>query len=138
MTRYLFLLLLGGALAFGNIACAPKRVGPTPAGYLVSWEVDSFGGGTRVGTPVPLLVHVRNAQGGPADGVPVEFEVAPNWQGSASITPQQMVTRGGRARATFVPETTGVARVLVRVDQTVQEAAITVSPRLGVGTGGRN
>ena len=136
MTRYLSIALLGLALVWGVTACgAPKLVGPTPTqGYFVSvhvldpsiYVVSNTLTSEQETRKSTLLVRVQNAQGGPIDGVPVDFELAPNWVQYASITPSHATTRNGVARAFFEAEDIGPARITVRVNGVTQEAIVVV------------
>jgi hypothetical protein len=72
-------------------------------------------------------VRVQDAQGPPVDGIAVVFGLEPTWQQSASITPQQASTRDGIVRAILEPKTTGLIRVMARVENVTQEVAIVVS-----------
>lgn len=131
-----FLALSGLALLCLHAGCAPRLLGPTrPSGYVftltasepllwlgqvpVTW-VDRFPKESE------LRVRVQNAQGQPVDGVPVTFAVEPGWAQSASITPPQVETRGGIARAILQVRTTGVVHVLAGVEATTASASITV------------
>jgi len=145
MVRHLTLVLTCLVLALGGTACAPKLVGPTPgAGYRFSLEVSDpiiwMGPGSSTSsTPLPqaaaLIVHVHDAQGHPVDGVPVTFEVEPGWAWSVALTPAQTSTHGGIARAIVSePQTTGVVRVMARVDTMTAQATLTVQ-RYGGGGG---
>lgn len=147
MARHLALVLMCLVLALGGVACVPKLVGPTAgSGYVFSLQV--FAPIIWLGPPVdPLvatqfpqvaevIVHVQDAQGRPVDGVPVTFEVEPAWAGSATLSPSQTSTRGGRARAIFSePRTSGVVRVMARVDNTTAQATLTVLTYQGVTPG---
>ena len=138
MPRHVRVMLLCLVLACGSMACAPKLLGPTvPSGYFFSlWVSDPdiwllLPGDIleeRYPSFAELTVQVQNAQGQPVDGVPVTFQVEPDWIQDASVTPQSVITRGGVAQAVFRAETTGVVRVMVRVDDTTQETVITVFP----------
>lgn len=124
-------------LALGSMACAPTLVGPTAgSGYVFSLEVSEplvwlghvnpLGAG-QFPQAAEIIVRVQDAQGRPVDGVPVTFELEPAWVGSASLAPSQISTRGGIARAGFfAPRTTGVVRIMARVDQTTAQATLTV------------
>ena len=137
MARRLALILVCGLLTVSGIACAPPRVGPTAgARYVFTLQVADpliwlgsvdaavarqFPQGTAV------LVQVQDAQGRPVDDVLVTFEVEPGWVNSIAIAPAQTRTHGGRARALIAdPQTTGIVRVIARVDQTTAEARLTV------------
>src|SRR5262244_1188366 len=133
MARRMALVLTCLALTLGGTACAPKLVGPTPGtGYRFSLEVSDpiiwMGQGSSVsGASLPqaaeLIVRVQDAQGHPVDGVPVVFEVEPEWARSVALAPAQTSTRGGIARAIVSePRTTGVVRVMARVDTLTAQA----------------
>src|SRR5712691_13323879 len=120
-------------LTLGGTACAPQLVGPTPgAGYRFSLEVSNpiiwLGPGVltseaRFPHAAELLVRVQDAQGRPVDGVPVTFEVEPEWARSIALAPSQTSTRGGIARAIlYEPQTIGVVRVMARVDNVTAQA----------------
>jgi len=74
-----------------------------------------------------MIVQVLDAQGHSAEDVPVTFEVEPGWVDSITIAPAQARIRSGRAQAVIsAPQTTGIVRVLARVDQTTAQARFTV------------
>src|SRR5262249_22533881 len=133
----LTLILVCLGLACGGGACASPRVGPTAgSGYVFSVQVSE----TTVWLgPVPstavaqfpqvatVIVTVQDTQGRPVDDVPVTFELEPHWARSASLVPSETRTRGGMARALFSePRTTGVVRIMVRVDGTAAQGRLTV------------
>ena len=137
MARRLALILMCGLLTVGGIACAPPWVGPTAgAGYVFTLQVADpiiwlgpvdaavarqFPQGTA------MIVQVQDAQGHPVDGVPVTFEIEPGWVSSITLAPAQTRTRSGRAQAMITdPQTTGIVRVLARVDQTTAQTHLTV------------
>src|SRR5215831_671003 len=138
MVRRMSLVLTCLILTLGGTACAPQLVGPTPgAGYRFSLEVSEptswLVSGILVGDvrdltqSTEVIVRVQDAQGRPVDGVPVTFEVEPEWERSISLTPSQTSTRGGLARATlFEPQTIGVVRVMARVDNATARATVTI------------
>ena len=74
-------------------------------------------------------MRVRDAQGQPVDGLVVMFSVEPSWTQYASITPAEALTRNGEAHATFQASTTGVVRVMTRVDNVTLGTTITVVGR---------
>ena len=74
-----------------------------------------------------LVVRVRNGQGQPLDGVPVEFQVDPKWAGSASVSPQRVRTQHGTAHARLQTDLIGVVNVAAHVGTITKEAAIAVS-----------
>jgi len=117
-----------------SLACTPqpRLAGPTvPSGYFFAVQVSNStitipsGEVPRTSpTSAELIVRVQNTQGQPVDGIPVEFQVAP--EGSASVSPQRALTNGGTARAIIQGQRVGTTQVRVRVEQTTQEAAVTV------------
>ena len=125
--RHVGLILLCLGLAGSGLACAPKRLGPTASGYYFTVRV--LAPSIYLQQTSEVRVEVQNAQGQPVDGVSVTFQVEPSWAQSASITPQQALTQGGMARAVFQAQTTGSIRIIVHVDNAVQEVRISVSPR---------
>jgi len=122
------LTLLGLGLACGVTACAPKLVGPTsPSGYFFTLQVaDPVILLRPSGTATEVSVRVQDAHGQPVDGVRVAFEVEPGWTQHASVSPSQVTTRGGVARAIFTARLTGVVHVTARIDNTTAQAEITV------------
>jgi hypothetical protein len=142
MARRMVLVVMGLVLALQVSACAPKLVGPTAgSGYVFSlqvseaiiWvgQVDS-----AVAAQFPQVaevsVRVQDARGRVVDGVPVTFELEPEWVGSAVLAPSQATTRGGIARAVFSePQTSGVVRLMARVDNTTAQAGLTIQPYQG-------
>ncbi len=142
MARRMALVLMGLVLALEVPACAPKLVGPTAgSGYVFSlqvsqaiiWvgQVDS-----AVAAQFPqvaeVIVRVQDTQGRAVDGVPVTFELEPGWARSATLAPSQTTTRGGIARAVFSePKTSGVVRVMARVDNTTAQARLLVQTYQG-------
>jgi Bacterial Ig-like domain (group 1) len=136
MRRHLYRVFLCLALIITGVACAPKLVGPTgTSGYFFSlsvsptqiWLEPSMLMSTERPTFAELLVQVRNAQGQPVDGVPVEFHVEPEWTNSVTLEPPRTTTQGGVAQVIFRARSTGVARVMARVEDTIQETTITIS-----------
>ena len=142
MPRYITLVMMCLVLVLGGVACAPKLVGPTAgSGYVFSlqvsqaiiWvgQVDS-----AVAAQFPqvaeVIVRVQDTQGRAVDGVPVTFELEPGWARSATLAPSQTTTRGGIARAVFSePKTSGVVRVMARVDNTTAQARLLVQTYQG-------
>jgi len=137
MARHMALVLMCLALLSGGTACAPKLVGPTPsAGYSFSLEVSDpiiwmgaglLGKGPQLPRFSTLTVRVQDAQGRPVDGVPVTFELEPEWAESITLTPSQTSTRGGIAQAILSEsQTTGVVHVMARVDNMTAQARLTV------------
>jgi hypothetical protein len=137
MVRRIALVLVCLGLILGGAACAPPLVGPTASsGYVFSLQVSEpiiwLGPvpstvAARFPQTAELIVRVQDAQGRPADGVPVTFDVEPEWVRSVSISPSQTSTRGGMARAIFFePQTIGVVRVMAHVDNLTAQARVTV------------
>jgi hypothetical protein len=84
------LLLLCIALTVGNLACAPKRLGPTlTSGYFFSILTTTT---VLRGESTPLVIRVQDAQGNPVDGIAVEFEVEPDWSQAASVSASPVLT----------------------------------------------
>src|SRR6266571_3849716 len=147
LLRSIVLTLLGLGLACGVTACAPKLVGPTvPAGYFFSMQtstpviwlcVYSPVLAERFPTMAEVSVRVQDAHGQPVDGVPVTFEVEPQWAQYASVSPSQVTTRGGAARAVFEARLTGVVHVTARVDSATAQATIVVQSYSSVSGGTR-
>lgn len=144
--RHIRVMFLGLMLTYGVLACAPKLVGPTvSSGYFFSlWVSEPYIWLSLDGDPreerypsfTELTVQVQNAQGQPVNGVPVMFQVEPDWIQDASVTPHRVMTRVGTAKGIFRAETTGVVRITVHVDDTTQETRIVVSSPPGGGDGG--
>ena len=137
MARRLALILVCGLLTVGGLACAPPRVGPTAgAGYVFTLQVADpviwlgpvdAAVARRLPQVTAVIVQVQDAQGHLVEDVPVTFEVEPGWVGSITLTPAQTRTRRGRARTMVSdPQTTGIVRMLARVDQTTAQARLTV------------
>ena len=137
MLRRISLVLVCLGLAGGGVACAPLRVGPTAgSGYVFSVQVSDstvwlgpvhLAVAAQFPQVAAVLVTVQDTQGRPVDDVSVTFELEPGWARSAVLTPSETRTRGGRARALFSePRTTGVVRIMVRVDGTTAQARLTV------------
>jgi hypothetical protein len=137
MVRYVPTLCLGLLLLWGGTACTLKRgesAAVSERGYRVSLQVSDtiifFGlPDPRYPQTAEAVVRVRDAQGQPIDGLTVLFSVAPSWTQYASLTPAEVRTRNGEARAVFAAMTTGVVPVMARVDNVTLAAAITVERR---------
>ena len=137
MVRCLTLVLVCLGLACGGVACAPPRVGPTAgSGYVFAVQVSNatvwLGPvDASVAAHFPkvaaVIVTVQDAQGRPVDGVPVTFELEPEWAGSIALAPSQTSTRGGIAQAILSEsQTIGVVHVMARVDNVTAQARLTV------------
>jgi hypothetical protein len=142
MTRRMVLALMGLVLVLGGPACAPQLAGPTPgAGYVFSLQVFpdpiwlgalDLTAAAQYPQVAEVIVRVQDAQGRAVDGVPVMFELEPEWARSATLAPAHTTTRGGIARAVFSePRTTGVVRVMARVDNTTAQTRFTVQTYQG-------
>jgi hypothetical protein len=142
MARRMAMVLMGLVLALGGPACAPKLVGPTAgSGYVFSlqtyptiiWvgQVDSALA-AQFPQVAEVIVRVQDAQGRAVDGVPVTFELEPEWARSATLAPSQTTTRGGIARAIFSePKTSGIVQITARVDNTTAQTRLTVQTYQG-------
>ena len=137
MGRYVPAVCLCLMLLWGSIACTLKR-GESSAlserGERVSLQVSDtiifFGlPDARFPQTTEVVVRVRDAQGQPVDGMTVQFSVEPSWTQHASLTPAEVLTRKGEARAVFAARTTGVVSVMARVDKVTLRATITVERR---------
>jgi hypothetical protein len=146
MAQRLAWVLMSLILALAVPACAPKLVGPTAgSGYVFSLQ--TYPTLIWVGQVEPsvaaqfpqvaeVIVRVQDAQGRAVDGVPVTFELEPEWAGSATLAPSQTTTRGGIARAVFSePRTTGIVRVMARVDNTTAQTRLTIQSYQGRPSG---
>ena len=109
----------------------------TPQGYRVSLHIEPeriWFGGQTITTPNvylgfgEMVVQVRDAQGKAVDMAPVTFETEPGWTNSATVRPKRAWTRDGVARAIFIPNTSGYAKVTAQIDQTRLNAAFTIEP----------
>ena len=142
MAQRLAWVLMSLILALAVPACAPKLVGPTAgSGYVFSLQVSQAI--IWVGQVEPsreaqfpqvaeVIVRVQDAQGRAVDGVPVMFELEPAWARSITLEPTPTTTRGGIARAVISgPRTTGVVRLMARVDNTTAQARLTVQSYQG-------
>ena len=137
MLRRITLVLVCFGLACGGVACAPLRVGPTAgSGYVFSVQVSeptvwrgpvNLAMAAQFPQVAAVIVTVQDTQGRPVDDVPVTFELEPDWARSATLAPSETRTRRGIARALFFePQTTGVVRIMVRVDGTTAQGRLTV------------
>ena len=137
MARRSALVLVCCILLVSGAACAPPLAGPTAgAGYVFAVQVSDpvIWLGTvdasvarRFPQVTEVIVQVQDAQGRPVEDVPVTFAVEAEWVSSITIAPSHARTRGGRALALVsAPQTTGVVRVMARVDDTTAQARLTV------------
>ncbi|MDH3604536.1 MAG: Ig-like domain-containing protein [Candidatus Tectomicrobia bacterium] len=70
---------------------------------------------TFLGQDQEIVVRVRTLQGGPAQGIPVRFQLDPEWHGDAKIVPEETTTQYGIARARVRADLIGHVGVTVRV-----------------------
>jgi hypothetical protein len=76
---------------------------------------------------VELTAVVRDSQGQPVNGVPVTFQVPPDWRQNARVVPNQVTTTNGTANASFDANMPGVVMVTAQAGNTTQTARITVT-----------
>lgn len=118
-------------------ACAATWTGPTDtSGYFVNLEVSPPATWLGVNdaavaayypTSATVVVHVRDRQGRPVDGVAVDFRLEPAWVHHATLTPAQALTRGGLARALFTePKTTGRVQISAQVENLTTRTTLMV------------
>ena len=137
MVRYGAILCLCAMLLWISPACAPMHNEPAVVsehGYRVSLYVSEpliFLGASGSNFPLvsEVIVRVRDAQGQPVDGIPVMFIAEPSWTQHVSFTPTEARTRNGEARTIFEANTTGIVHIMVRVDNVMREATITIQSR---------
>ncbi len=122
----LFLMCIVGLTGFATAASGPRislQAFPTQIWLLPADAPPDM----PYPTTAELVVRVYSREGQQGDEVLVTFSLAPGWATSASVSPQQMLTRHGIARATFQATQTGVARITVRVGAQTKTIAIAVS-----------
>ena len=142
MVRSLPTICLCCLLLWVSIACAPQPTAMlSEHGYRVSLQLSDTQ--IWIGFPLPnfpeaarLVVRVRDTQGQPVDGISVRFSVEPSWTQNVSFTPAELRTRHGEAQTTFQANTTGVVRVMARVDNVTCDASITIGTTPSPGSGG--
>jgi cytochrome c oxidase assembly factor CtaG len=76
---------------------------------------------------VDLTAIVTDSQGQPVNGVPVTFQLPPDWQKNARVVPNQVMTSNGTANAAFDANMPGVVMVTAQAGNTSQTARITVT-----------
>ena len=76
---------------------------------------------------VELTAVVKDSQGQPVNGIPVTFQVAPDWKKDTTLEPIQTLTRDGIANTVFQADMPGVVRVTVQAGNTSQTTHITVT-----------
>jgi hypothetical protein len=76
---------------------------------------------------VELTAVVKDSQGQPVNGIPVNFQVAPDWQHNTTLVPIQTLTRDGTANTVFQADMPGVVLLTVQVGNTTETTHITVT-----------
>ena len=76
---------------------------------------------------VELTAVVKDSQGQPVNGIPVTFQVAPDWQQDTMLVPIRTLSQDGIANTVFQADMTGVVRVTVQAGTTSQTTYITVT-----------
>ena len=76
---------------------------------------------------VELTAVVKDSQGQPVNGIPVTFQVAPDWQHDTTLVPSQALTRDGKASTVFQAAVPGVVQVTVQAGNSTQTTHITVT-----------
>ena len=137
MVRSISLIGLGCMLLWVSTACAPKHnelSALSERGHRVSLSVSDTliwvdSPGLNFPRTAELVVHVRDAQGQPVDGIAVVFSVEPDWTQNASFTPAEALTRNGEAHTNFQATATGVVHVMARVENVTPRVAIAIASR---------
>jgi len=144
MIRSISLIGLGCMLLWVSTACAPKHnelSALSEHGHRVTLSVSDTliwvdSPGLNFPRTAELVVHVRDAQGQPVDGIAVVFSVEPDWTQDATFTPSEALTRNGEARTNFQTTATGLVHVMARVENVTHSAAITVASHPSPFSGG--
>ena len=76
---------------------------------------------------VELTAVVKDSQGQPVNGIPVTFQVAPDWKQDTMLVPIRTLSHDGIANTVFQADMTGVVRVTVQAGTTSQTTYITVT-----------
>jgi len=76
---------------------------------------------------VELTAVVKDGQGQPVNGIPVTFQVAPDWKQDTTLVPIRTLTQDGIANTVFQADMPGVVRVTVQAGNTSQTTHITVT-----------
>ena len=83
-----------------------------------------------------LVAVVRDSQGHPVSGVPVDFRVESGWEKNIKLSSQRAVTdKKGEAHTTFQSSMTGVVHLTVHAGDSATTAHITVSGAGSTGPG---
>jgi hypothetical protein len=113
-----------------------RYLGPTAHGYAFHASVlpneiflpEDLASLDEFPATATLVVHVRDINQAPVEGLPVAFQLGLQCQGVASLSAPRAVTRTGRATVTLAAgNTTGTCRIAVRVDNVTQELWVDVS-----------
>ena|SRR5215831_20068580 len=115
----LALVLVGlvGVLGFGHDVRAASN-------YTMSLQAPDL---VRQFENVELVAVIKDSQGQPVNGIPVMFQVPPTWQTTTRLVPNQAMTHGGIARATFEAGLPGVVTVVAQAGDTTKTMHITVT-----------
>jgi len=115
----LALVLVGlvGVLGFGHDVRAASN-------YTMSLQAPDL---VRQFENVELVAVIKDSQGQPVNGIPVMFQVPPTWQPTTRLVPNQAMTHGGIARATFEASLPGVVTVVAQAGDTTKTRHITVT-----------
>jgi len=134
--RRIILVLLCGVGLWG-CGAAGRYLGPTAQGYtfhasavpdMIFLPSDLLSPEDFPSTST-LVVHVRDVNEKPVEGVPVTFQFAGSeCRGVLTFSAQRAVTSLGRASITLATaNTTGSCRIAARVDNVTQEVWVAVS-----------
>jgi hypothetical protein len=75
-----------------------------------------------------LIVHMRDANRQPVDGMPVTFQVGPKCQGVGKLSASRAITQHGSASVTFTGNDIIACHIAIRVDNVTQEIWVDISP----------
>jgi len=108
---------LVGVLGFGHDVRAASN-------YTMSLQAPDL---VRQFENVELVAVIKDSQAQPVNGIPVMFQVPPTWQPTTRLVPNQAMTHGGIARATFEASLPGVVTVVAQAGDTTKTMHITVT-----------
>src|ERR671924_1751000 len=74
---------------------------------------------------VELTAVVKDSQGQPVNGIPVTFQVAPDWKKDTTLEPIRTLTHDGIASTVFQADMPGIVRVTAQAGNTSQTTHIT-------------
>ena len=109
-----------GASGLAEIPCTARAADD----YSVSLQTPDL---IRQFEDVELTAVVKDSQGQPVNGIPVTFQVAPDWQQDTTLVPIRTLTHDGIANTVFQADMPGVVRVTVQAGNTSQTTHITVT-----------